>query len=159
MTTVYYEQEDMPNVVVELREPLWAAVLAWLLPGAGHLYQRRYPKAMLFMICILGTFLFGMIIGRGRVVYASTKPNDFRWQYFFQLGAGVPAMPALLQAMATKKGGDPFFVVENRYPAGAMVDGQPVEYQPIPNMKDYDPKLGKPLKDGLYAPPRPVGST
>ena len=46
-------------VEIDLRNPLLAAVLAWLWPGAGHLYQRRYGKGALLMVCILITYFFG----------------------------------------------------------------------------------------------------
>ncbi len=51
-----------PNVVIADGEPLelynrtLAAFLAWLIPGAGHYYQRRYFKATIFSVAILGTF-------------------------------------------------------------------------------------------------------
>lgn len=84
--------------VVELKDPWLAALLAWLLPGLGHLYQGRSAKGMLFMICILGTFVFGMWIGEGKVVYASPAGQDpWRWQYYCQLGVGASALPALVQ--------------------------------------------------------------
>jgi hypothetical protein len=41
---------------IDLKNPGWAALLAWLWPGAGHLYQGRTAKGLLFMICILSTF-------------------------------------------------------------------------------------------------------
>ncbi|MEM9411177.1 MAG: DUF6677 family protein, partial [Planctomycetota bacterium] len=115
MVEVSFKQEDGEDVVVELRDPYWAAFLAWLWPGAGHFYQRRYGKGFLFMICILGTFFYGMGLGRGRVVYASFKPGDFRWQYVCQIGAGAVALPAIPQAYVTRDGGDPFFVLCERY--------------------------------------------
>jgi hypothetical protein len=85
-------------VEVDLRNPGLAAFLAWLWPGAGHLYQGRYAKGILFMVVVLGMFSFGLLIGEGRVVYASWTPTDRRWQYLCQLGVGLPALPALIQA-------------------------------------------------------------
>ena len=91
-------------IIVELRSPGTAALLAWLLPGAGHFYQRRYSKGMLFSICILGTFFFGLAMSGGRVVYASFSKGDRRWQYICQVGVGLPAMPALIQNRLAKQG-------------------------------------------------------
>ena len=83
---------------IELKEPWLAALLAWLVPGLGHLYQGRTAKGLLFFTCIFGTFLFGFLIGGRNVVYASSRGDEpWRWQYYCQLGVGVPAMPALLQ--------------------------------------------------------------
>jgi hypothetical protein len=83
---------------IELRDPGWAALLAWLWPGAGHLYQRRHAKGVLFMVCILTLYFFGLALGDGHVVYASWTKEDRRWHYFCQLGVGLPALPAVGQA-------------------------------------------------------------
>lgn len=83
---------------IDLRESGWAAFLAWLWPGAGHLYQRRYAKGALFMVSILAIYCFGLFIGEGHVVYASWTKEDRRWHYACQLGVGLPALPALIQA-------------------------------------------------------------
>ncbi len=91
-----HSQPQEPEV--DLRNPALAAVLAWLWPGAGHLYQRRYPKAILILLVILSLYWMGMFVGGGRVVYASWTPQDRRWQYICQLGGGIPALPALVQA-------------------------------------------------------------
>ena len=85
------------SICIDLRNPYLAALLAWLCPGAGHLYQRRYGKGVLFMVCILSTYLFGFTIGGGHVVYASWIKNDRRWQYACQVGVGLPALPAIIQ--------------------------------------------------------------
>lgn len=92
---------------IDLRNPSTAALLAWLWPGAGHLYQRRYAKAVLFMVCILGTYFFGLALGEGKVVYAAWNQFDRRWQYPLQLGVGLPAMPALVQSFVVRRGGEP----------------------------------------------------
>ncbi len=71
---------DEDLIEVDLKNPSLAAGLGWFWPGAGHLYQGRYAKGVLFMVCILSTYLFGLAIGGGRVVYASWTPADRRWQ-------------------------------------------------------------------------------
>ncbi len=81
---------------IDLKDPRLAAFLAWLLPGLGHFYQGRTGKGVLFFVCIIGTFMYGMYIGDGRVVYASQSPLA-RWQYFCQLGVGLPVLPAIVQ--------------------------------------------------------------
>ena len=40
---------------IQLKDPLVAGVLAWLIPGLGHFYQGRNAKGALFAICIMGT--------------------------------------------------------------------------------------------------------
>ena len=56
MPEIVYPQESGEPVVVDLKDPYWAAFFAWAWPGAGHFYQRRYAKGFLFMICILSTY-------------------------------------------------------------------------------------------------------
>lgn len=102
---------DSPTV--DLKDPVLAALLAWLVPGLGHWYQGRRAKAVLFFVCIMGLFVFGLYlssskekcvepestgtIGCGRAVYFSWKPEDRRWAYLCQVGVGLPALPALVQ--------------------------------------------------------------
>jgi TM2 domain-containing membrane protein YozV len=108
---------DRELIDIDLRDPVVAAVLAWLWPGAGHMYQGRYQKGTLFMVCILGAFFFGLILGDGKVVYASwsaKNPDARRWQYILQLGVGLPAMPAIVQQQQVSRGKDPFFVTGYR---------------------------------------------
>lgn len=92
---------------IDLRDPSVAAMLGWLWPGAGHLYQRRVAKGLLFMVCILSTYFFGLALGGGKVVYASWNQVDRRWQYPLQLNVGLPALPALVQSMVVRRGNPP----------------------------------------------------
>ena len=111
---------------VDLKDPALAAFLAWLIPGLGHLYQRRYAKSALFFICIMGLFVYGLYLGGssklgwGRVVYVSWRTANYSysdnqhgnsWQikdnrlpYLCQIGIGLPAMPALVQAHRMRSG-------------------------------------------------------
>lgn len=82
---------------IQLRNPIWAAILAWLIPGAGHLYQGRRAKGVLFMVCILGIYFFGLALGDGKVVYARFRQPDMRYPYLCQFAVGLPALPALIQ--------------------------------------------------------------
>jgi len=93
---------------VNLKDPGVAALLAWLLPGAGHLYQGRTGKGVLFMVCILGTFFYGLFLGEGRVVYAAFNQQEWRLPYICQLGVGLPAIPAAVQAYRVSHGREPF---------------------------------------------------
>lgn len=90
-----------------LKDPVLAATLAWLVPGLGHWYQGRRSKALLFFVCILGTFVFGLYLGEGRVVYASMRPGDNRFPYFCQVAVGIPALPALVQTYRKNHGDQP----------------------------------------------------
>ena len=151
MTEIEFPQDDGETLTVDLRNPYLAALLAWLVPGAGHFYQRRRAKGALFFICILGTFLFGLGLGRGRVVYASFSKVDFRWQYIPQFACGAITFPALVQKSLTQNGGDPMWVLCERFPANYPVAN--LRFSKItPENKDQKVS-GKTIKDGLMAPP------
>jgi hypothetical protein len=103
---------DAPGeaVVVDLKQPWLAGLLAWAIPGLGHMYQGRTGKGILFFICILGTFAYGMYLGEGKVVYAATNwEQQYRWQYLCQLGVGLPATPMLVQRARANEGKEPLW--------------------------------------------------
>lgn len=114
-TVVDTSADDDSVVEIDLKDPRLAAFLAWLVPGLGHFYQRRTGKGVLFFVCIVGTFYYGMYIGSGRVVYASTADVfsmrflQDRWQYVCQVGVGLPALPALVQRQRINAGKPPLF--------------------------------------------------
>ncbi len=92
---------------IELRDPALAAFLAWLWPGAGHIYQRRYAKGALFMSCILITFFYGLALADGRSVYAAWRIDHKRYPYLCQVATGLPALPALIEARRKAAGHAP----------------------------------------------------
>lgn len=112
--------DDAP-VEVDLRQPWLALFLAWLWPGAGHFYQRRYAKGLLFMVCILGVWFFGLVLGGGHVVYASLPKQERRLHYFAQVLVGAPALPALVQTQRMKGGDEPLF-------GGLMAPPKPADH-------------------------------
>ncbi|MGD9645489.1 MAG: DUF6677 family protein [Pirellulales bacterium] len=94
---------------IDLRDRWLAAFLAWLIPGLGHFYQRRTAKGVLFCVMILSTFCYGLVLGEGRVVYASFGPHENRLHYISQVGVGLPALPALVQMQRVRSGKPPLF--------------------------------------------------
>ncbi len=88
---------------VQLRNRRLAAVLAWLVPGLGHAYQKRYGKAALYAICILGLYAYGLYLGGGKIVFWTwVNPlrdiEHFRLYYLGQVFVGLASLPALIQA-------------------------------------------------------------
>lgn len=134
MATATIPSADDPTetIEIELKEPWIGGLLAWLVPGLGHLYQGRTAKGLLFFVCVLGTFLYGFSLGKGKVVYASTPGQAFRWQYYCQLGVGLPAMPALLQRRRVMQNQQPLWQSE-RFSHGFMA---PPSNRPV-RSKDY----------------------
>lgn len=80
---------------IPLRSPGFAAVLAFLVPGLGHLYQGRIFKAVIYFVCIMGTFTLGMRVGECQVVYWDQDQKPL--PYLCQVWVGLPALPALAQ--------------------------------------------------------------
>ena len=155
MSTTYRSGSDEDAIVIDLGNPPLAAFLAWLWPGLGHFYQRRFAKGFLFMVCIASTFFYGLGLGQGRSVYASfSRTNDFRWQFGFQAGVGLPSMFALSQAWMVESGGDPLIILCERYPAGYKdpVSKRSREFEIIP-ASERDQYDGPVIKDGFMAPP------
>lgn len=89
-----------------------AAGLALLLPGLGHLYQRRNFKAGVYFFCILGLFFTGQALGEWKVVYLGDSETSGRFGgagntrlvgrllqgYGAQFPVGVLAWPAMIQS-------------------------------------------------------------
>jgi TM2 domain-containing membrane protein YozV len=105
----------MARPKVDLKDPAFAALLAFLVPGLGHFYQRRVFKGLLYCVCILGTFFTGLSIGHGQVVYFQWKqPENRTYAYLCQFWVGIPALPALAQSqLRSKEAFDANFVSQN----------------------------------------------
>lgn len=52
-----------------MKNPVAAAILAFLVPGAGHFYQGRVFKAIIYFVCILTLFIWGMQMGHWKILY------------------------------------------------------------------------------------------
>lgn len=102
----------MKDPRVQLKNPIVAGILAYLIPGAGHWYQGRRFKATIYSVCILTIFIWGMILGNWQPVYSqlayraraesvqfekAIPPMKFAFGYGAQVLVGVPALPALIQ--------------------------------------------------------------
>ncbi|ADV63537.1 hypothetical protein Isop_2972 [Isosphaera pallida ATCC 43644] len=86
----------------DLKNRHLAALLTWLIPGLGQLYQGRTGKGILFLICVLGLYVAGFALGRYQNVFwiwvdPRLDPERFRFSYLAQVFVGLPALPALIQ--------------------------------------------------------------
>lgn len=108
---------------INFRSRELAAVLAFLVPGAGHFYQGRKLKAGIFFSGILTLFFGGMVLADWQPVYSqvvySTRPNsavqidtkeaaygsNFSLGYAAQAAVGLPALPAIFQQSRFSSGG------------------------------------------------------
>lgn len=87
---------------LKLRQPYVAALLAWLVPGLGHFYQGRIPKAILFAVCIHGLFWTGYAMGDWKVVWFRWDKQEQTWGYLAQVGVGLAALPAIFNDPAQR---------------------------------------------------------
>lgn len=121
----------MEEPEVNLKDPWLAALLGWLVPGLGHLYQRRYFKAVVYSVCLIGLWVWGMQISGWRINQAPTNrpgvPRGKTFSFLAQAGVGAPAIYAWYQS--------------RRYNNGA---GQPVTSLP------GDGELTAPFEGTLY---------
>jgi hypothetical protein len=129
-TVSEYEQVK----TIDLKNPVVAGILTWLVPGLGHYYQGRVAKAILFFFCIVPTFWVGCVLGSGsdtgfaRNVYYSWRFQDKRLFFIPQVCLGMAAIPAGLQAIRTGGGHPPLF---GRFMAPPQVEeGDPTGVPP-----------------------------
>ena len=93
---------------------LFAAVLSYLIPGLGQIYQGRFGKGFLFLFSLLGLFFLGQLMGGWKNVYmppVAAGPDNFidkairrpaasiytRWHFAGQFWVGMAAWPAIWQ--------------------------------------------------------------
>lgn len=85
-----------------------AVIAAWLVPGAGHLVLGRFGRALLFMVCIIGSFILGLSL-HGRLYWpsASETPGSssidlvsILW-FFAQIGSGLCYIVSYLLGLGT----------------------------------------------------------
>ncbi|MDR2642164.1 MAG: hypothetical protein LBC74_05165 [Planctomycetaceae bacterium] len=124
--TEYVESSEYDQVCnIDLRNPVVAGFLAWIIPGLGHFYQGRCTKALLFFLCIVPTFTVGCFLGSdsevgiARNVYFSWRQQDKRLFFIPQACIGFAAIPAIIQALWTSSGDPPPF---NTFMAPPQID-------------------------------------
>src|SRR5215467_7555692 len=97
-----------PKPPQRIHSPL-AALLSYLVPGLGQIYQGRIGKGLLFFVCLYGLFFYGQALGNWKNVYLPdtsqvTPPLSIgrtatdvynRIYYVGQFWIGVAAWPAL----------------------------------------------------------------
>jgi hypothetical protein len=88
-----------------------AALLSYLVPGLGQIYQGRVGKGILFFVCVYTLFFYGMYLGSWKNVYlpdtaAMSNPwnlptwaaNLYNRPHFIgQFWVGIAAWPAVYQ--------------------------------------------------------------
>src|SRR5215471_10626890 len=70
------------------RMSLLAPALGWLVPGAGHLIQRRWIRGLLIMVSVVAMFAFGVAMD-GKIYKPNTGDLLDILGFVGDLGAGV----------------------------------------------------------------------
>jgi hypothetical protein len=65
-----------------------APAIAWLIPGAGHIIQKRWIRGLLLMAAIVGMFAFGVAL-QGKVYKSNTGDLLDILGFVGDLGTGV----------------------------------------------------------------------
>ena len=71
------------------KSPELAAVLAWLIPGAGHLYAGHLIKGLGAVVLVLGLYVSGLVASRGDAVSLRAEVGH-EYAFLAQVGAGLP---------------------------------------------------------------------
>ena len=100
------EEETAVQPKPPTRQLVRICVAAWLIPGFGHLLQKRKGRAVILFVSILAMFLLGLAM-EGKF-YSYQSPSYLqRLGYLGELCVGIPMAAAKFFGYS---GGDPFFV-------------------------------------------------
>jgi hypothetical protein len=77
---VTYAEPNMTMAVV-------APALGWLIPGAGHLIQRRWIRGVVIMVCIVAMYVLGLAM-QGKVYTPNSGDLLDMLGFIGDLGAG-----------------------------------------------------------------------
>jgi hypothetical protein len=93
----------MTDPRIRFRAPVVAALLTFLVPGLGQLFQGRIFKGLVYGVCIIGMFVVGSRMAEWKTIQA--PPFHYRQKnrtllalkYAAQFGLGTPSLAALIQ--------------------------------------------------------------
>lgn len=101
----------------------FAALLSYLVPGLGQIYQGRVSKGLMFAVCLLSLFFYGMWLGNFKNVYLPDPGSDKQQNVVFTKGVlgdlenrlhfvgqfwiGMAAWPAIIQYATFDKDAQP----------------------------------------------------
>jgi len=83
------QEEARPKASRKIPEV--AAILAWLLPGMGHLYLGQRPRAIILLCAILAAFIVGIVLAD----FEAVSIPEHKYAFFAQVGTGGPTLLTL----------------------------------------------------------------
>jgi hypothetical protein len=100
----------MPSPTPPQKHDAFAALLSYLVPGLGQIYQGRTAKGVLFLVSLYALFFYGMWLGDFKNVYlphTDIRQNvvsipvlgdlENRLHFAGQVWIGIAAWPAIIQ--------------------------------------------------------------
>lgn len=73
----------------QIAPPFLICLVAWIVPGAGHLWQGRTQKGIIFLVTLPLMFVIGLLLG-GRLFPFELSQPLVALAAFANLGLGVP---------------------------------------------------------------------
>jgi ABC-type microcin C transport system permease subunit YejE len=78
--------------------PFLICLVAWLVPGAGHLWQGRRQKGLVFLLALPAMFVIGLWLS-GRLFPFELSQPLVALQAFANLGMGLPYLIASMMSL------------------------------------------------------------
>ena len=78
-----------PQAATNLWNLTVICLLAWIIPGTGHLLLKRPKRAIVFFVAILILFFWGLDLGAKIYQYEAQQPLTL-FALFAQVGVGLP---------------------------------------------------------------------
>jgi uncharacterized protein DUF6677 len=94
--TAVRAEKATPSTVAPRVNPVFVGILAWFLPGAGHLLMGQVRKALTFLVVLLAMFAIGLAFGGRLFPFQMSEPLVF----LAALAEWTVAMPRVIAAMA-----------------------------------------------------------
>ena len=85
-------QQDLTSPEPVDRSLLLSIGLAWLVPGLGHVYMRKYRRGIIFFIAIITLFVLGLALSQ----WTYTTRADFPFYLTGKYGSGTVLIGQLL---------------------------------------------------------------
>ncbi len=92
--------------------------LGWLIPGLGHIVQKRFLRGLTFLVCILGMTGLGLIMG-GKIYPLQAQNPLTLLAFFADIGNGLVYLLSLFLPIGTGVLRNVTFEFGTAYLAGA----------------------------------------
>jgi hypothetical protein len=93
-------------------------LLGWLVPGLGHIAQKKFMKGLVFFVCILGMTGLGLVMG-GKIYPLQAQNPLTILAFFADIGNGLLYLLSLLLPIGTGVMKNVTFEFGTAYLAGA----------------------------------------